>query len=153
MAEQSHISESEFAMWRAVFAFSFVDNSLSLEEQKLLHSYLRKVPFTKSQLAVLREDLRKPKKVTDLYKGITDSKDKKQFCLLARALAWCEGNMDRQEEEILRRVSCLKDIEESDNDPLKETRNHPDLSHYYQQYARSGVVGLLKEPSRLRIRV
>ncbi len=32
------ITESELYMWRAVFAFSLVDNILSLEEQKILQS-------------------------------------------------------------------------------------------------------------------
>lgn len=94
MGQYSHITASEFAMWRAVFAFSFVDNSLSIEEQELLRSYLSKVPFTPPQLAILRADMQKPRhNVEELYRQITDAKDKKQFCLLARARVWCEGSI------------------------------------------------------------
>jgi hypothetical protein len=143
------ISESQFTMWRAVFSFAFVDNVLSVEEQDLLRSYLAKVPFTKEQLETLRDDLRRPKDVESLYKKITDVADRKHFCLLARALVWCEGNMDRQEEKILQRVGCLKD--KPDSDYLHGTRDHPHLYDYYQQYARAGVMGLFKAPPSIKV--
>ncbi len=149
MGKYSHITDSEFAMWRAVFAFSFVDNSLSIEEQELLRSYLAKVSFTPPQLATLRADMQKPQNVEALYKQITDAKDKKQFCLLARALVWCEGNMEKQEEAILKRVACLKD--DSELEHLHASRDHPHINDYYQQYARSGVIGLFKEPPRVQL--
>lgn len=152
MGQHSHITTSEFAMWRAVFAFSFVDNSLSIEEQELLRSYLSKVPFTPPQLAILRADMQKPRhNVEELYRQITDAKDKKQFCLLARALVWCEGSMAKQEEVILKRVACLKDDGESEH--LYASRNHLHIHDYYQQYAKSGVVGLFKEPPKIQIRI
>lgn len=143
------INASQFAMWRAVFAFSFVDNVLSVEEQELLRSYLAKVPFTKEQLEILRGDLRKPKNVESLYKQITETADRKHFCLLARALVWCEGDMDKQEETILKRVGCLKDM--PDSDYLKNSRDHPHLHDYYQQYARAGVMGLFKTPPSIQL--
>lgn len=147
---EEKITASAFAMWRAVFSFCFVDNVLSIEEQHLLHSYLIKVPFSETQRAILREDLMTPKDVVSLYKKITDIKDKKHFCLLARAIVWSEGRMDQQEEAILRRVSCLKDL--PDSDYLKSTRDHPDLHHYHEHYHKAGVMGLFKAPPQLRLR-
>ncbi|MBU0859787.1 MAG: hypothetical protein KJ667_07600, partial [Alphaproteobacteria bacterium] len=101
------IPVSTFYMWRAVFAFALVDNMLSIEEQKLLKVYLDTVPFSDAQRAVLRADFKTPQNVESLYKKITNPADRERFCVLARALVWCEGDMDRQEEIILRRVSCL----------------------------------------------
>ena len=151
MQRAPSISESEFYMWRAVFAFTFVDNVLSLEEQDLLHSYLAKVPFTKEQLKTLREDLLHPKSVVDLYRKITRREDKERFCVLARAIVWCEGDMAAQEREILKRVDCLSEPEEEAI--LHATRDHPRLNTYYQDYAKAGMVGLFKAPHRLEIRV
>lgn len=144
------VSESEFAMWRAVFAFSLVDNMLSMEEQQLLHSYLNAVPFSQSQLDTIKNDFSKPQDVEALYKKITDPKHKERFCVLARALVWCEGDMVRQEEEILKKVSCLAN--KADDDVLQRTRNHPHLNSYYQNYARAGLVGLMKAPPMVQLR-
>lgn len=153
MAEhkQTTVSESEFFMWRAVFAFALVDNMLSLEEQKLLHTYLNAVRFSREQLDTLKDDFTTPQNVESLYRKITDPAHKERFCVLARALVWCEGDMEKQEEAILKRVSCL--AKGADDDVLQRTRNHADLQSYYQQYAKAGVAGLMKVPHHVEMRV
>ena len=150
MPAGSIIHESEFAMWRAVFAFTYVDNVLSLEEQELLLAYLKKVPFSPEQQQILKKDLMDPKDVVGLYKKITRPQDKERFCVLARAIVWCEGNMLDQERAILKKVSCFADDEEEEL--LHSTRNHPHLHDYYQQYAKAGMMGLFKEAPRLQLR-
>ena len=143
------IHESEFAMWRAVFAFAYVDNVLSLEEQDLLHTYLKKVPFSPEQLGILKKDLAQPKDVLGLYKKITRAEDKERFCVLARAIVWCEGDMHEQERAILKKVSCFD--EEEEEELLHSTRDHPHLHNYYQQYAKAGMMGLFKPPPGLQM--
>jgi hypothetical protein len=148
--EQS-ISESEFYMWRAIFAFTYVDNMLSMEEQELLQSYLANVPFSSKQRIILKDDLRNPKDVVELHKKITNPEDKKRFCVLARAIVWCEGDMDMQEKAILKKVSCIKGKEEEDI--LSSTRNDVNVEAYYNQYAKSGMMGLFKTPNIVEMRV
>lgn len=145
----SGIHQSEFAMWRAVFAFTYVDNVLSLEDQDLLHAFLKKVPFSKEQLAILKKDLAEPKDVVALYQKITRQQDKERFCVLARSIVWCEGDMHEQERAILKKVSCFEDDEEEEL--LHSTRGHPHLRDYYQQYAKAGMMGLLKVPPSLQM--
>lgn len=150
MAGQSQgVSESEFSMWRAVFAFSLVDNSLSLEEQELLRSYLKTVPFSAAQMDMLKKDFEAPQNVEAMYRKITDTAHKKRFCVLARALVWCEGDMDLQEEQILRRVACLKDPPE--NDFLRASREHTDVKDFYTHYSRAGVIGLMRASQGFRM--
>ena len=149
MPSQSGISESDFYMWRAVFAFTYVDNVLSLEEQELLQTYLARVPFSKDQLNTLKQDLREPKDVVGLYKKITRAEDKERFCILARAIVWCEGDMLEQERAILKKVSCFD--EEEEEELLHSTRRHPHLHDYYQQYAKAGMMGLFKQPPALQM--
>lgn len=136
-------------MWRAVFAFAFVDNSLSIEEQELLQSYMQHVPFSDRQRNILKEDFTHPPSVVALYQSITEPQHKQRFCTLARALVWCEGDMDKQEEIILKRVSCLKGGE--DAEILNQSRDYADT--YYQYYARGGMTGLLKARSQFEVRV
>lgn len=143
------IHESEFAMWRAVFAFAYVDNVLSLEEQDLLQTFLKKVPFSRDQLDTLKKDLAEPKDVVKLYKKISRDQDKERFCVLARAIVWCEGDMHEQERAILKKVSCFE--EEEEEELLHSTRDHPHLHDYYQQYAKAGMMGLFKGPPGLRM--
>lgn len=138
-------------MWRAVFAFSLVDNMLSMEEQRLLQTYLNAVPFSPAQLDILKQDFRTPQDVETLYKQITDPAHKERFCVLARALVWCEGHMERQEEAILKKVACLG--QGDDLNILRGTRNHPHIEDYYQHYARAGVVGLVKARPIVTMRV
>ena len=143
------IHESEFAMWRAVFAFTYVDNVLSLQEQDLLHTFLKKVSFSKDQLDTLKKDMAEPKDVVSLYKKITQAEDKERFCVLARAIVWCEGDMHEQERAILKKVSCFD--EDDEEELLHSTRDHPHLHDYYQQYAKAGMMGLFKEPPGLQV--
>ena len=146
---ENNIPQSEFYMWRAVFAFSLVDHMLSLEEQKLLQSSAKTVPFSQTQIDILKNDFKKPQNVEDLYRKITNPKDKQRFCVLARALAWCEGNMDRQEETILKKLSCL--AKGADDDVLSRTRGHPHVDAYYRQYTKAGMVGLFKTPPAVKM--
>ncbi len=141
----AEIGKSEFSMWRAVFAFAYVDNTLSLEEQELLHSYLTQVPFSETQLNTLKEDLTHPKDVNELYKGITRPEDKTRFCVLARALAWCEGDVTAQEKNILKKMTCFGEVVE-DKEIFDKTRGHPHVEFYYNQYAKAGMMGLFQTP-------
>jgi hypothetical protein len=148
---EAGVNTSEFAMWRAVFAFAYVDNSLSLEEQEILNSYLAKAPFSKVQRILLKDDMMNPKDVTTFYKQITHPEDKTRFCVLARAIAWCEGAISAQEKYILKKMSCFGEV--VDEEILRKTRGHPHIETYYHQYAKSGMMGLFRTPHLIEIRV
>ena len=137
---KEEITESEFNMWRAVFAFSLLDNVLSPQGQKILKPYSNTILFSQAQNDILRNDFKEPQNVETLYSKITDPKDKERFCLLTRALAWCGGDMGKQEEAILKKLFCL--AKGADDDVLKRTRRHPHLKGYYIQYCQDGMVGL-----------
>jgi hypothetical protein len=149
MGQKTGVSESEFYMWRAVFAFAFVDNILSVEEQELLQTYANTVDFSMMQRQVLRLDFKSPPNVVEMFSKITEERHKKHFCVLARALAWCEGNMDQQEAAILKRVHCIKGSK--DENILRQSRDYADT--YYQYYAKAGISGLLKSPPKMVMRI
>jgi hypothetical protein len=151
MAQHKTVSDSEFHMWRAVFAFVLVDGVLSLEEQSLLHSYRRQVPFSMAQLEILKNDFKKPQNVQEMYKKITEPEHKKRFCVLARALSWCEGDMDRQEQAILKKLDCFKSG--PDADIMASTRNNPYINTFYQEYSKAGIVGMYKSAHAVQIQI
>jgi hypothetical protein len=145
MRESSGVPESEFNMWRAVFAFSLVDRILTVEEQSLLSGYLSSVPFSPGQKDVLLNDFKYPHDVEKFYNLIEAEKDRIRFCELARALVWSKGDMDLQEKIILRRVSCLgNDLGRS---ALRQSRDSRWLSHWTDRYEAAGILGMLQHPS------
>lgn len=131
-------------MWRALFAFAFSDNIVTDEEKKLLIEYRGDARFSSEQLETLQNDFLYPQDVNTLYRNISDPEFKHKFCALARALAWCDGDITQQEERILKRVTCLKDA--SEKDTLTKSRFHPELHQYYEQYTRNGMVGFMQPP-------
>lgn len=137
------LNPKEFQMWRALFAFAFTDGTLSKDEKNVLSDHLKDVELTEQQKEALVIDMQKREPVEKLHKKITDDSYKQLFCDVARTLAWCEGNIDRQEEEILRRVSCLK--EEKNSRFLSISAKSKILERYLKQYLETGRIGA-KEP-------
>ncbi len=141
---------SEFYMWRAVFAFAMADREITPGEAALLREYRASLRFTPEQAAQMEQDFAYPPDVQDMYRQITLPEHKQRFCAMARALAWCEGDLDKQDERILKRVSCLGTMEERDH--LRKSRENPELQSYYDQYTRNGVTGFYRPPHVLEVR-
>ena len=59
----SKISESEFYMWRALFALAHADDVLHKDEVTYLAEILEDVPFTEEQTNTLRDDIYHPKNI------------------------------------------------------------------------------------------
>ena len=144
MTVQSGVSNSEFNMWRAVFAFSLVDRLLTVEEQSLLSGYLSSVPFSTQQKNILLDDFKNPQDVEKFYNKITDGKDRARFCELARTLVWSKGDMDLQEKIILRRVACLGTAE--GKKILRESRDSEWVIDWTDKYEEAGLLGLMQHP-------
>jgi len=151
MAPKQTINDSEFTMWRAVFAFSLVDHNLELEEQKLLSQYLSSVPFSHDQIETIRRDFLMPQDVEALFNAISNPDHKKRFCELARTLVWSKGDMDLQEKTILRRVSCLGHGQ--NRTVLRESRESDSIRRYHDSYEKAGISGQQPLPLLFETRV
>lgn len=108
MTEEQGITESRFAMWRAVTALVHADNVVVPEERAFLNHYLEEVPFSAEQKEALLQDMEEPHDVWDMFPAITEPEDQSQFFLFARMLVWCDGDLDAQEEALLDRLSDLQ---------------------------------------------
>jgi hypothetical protein len=158
MGQKIGVDDSEFHMWRAVFAFALVDGVLSVEEQRLLQSYMMHVPFSHDQLETLRQDFRKPPRLLEMYRRITAQEHRERFCTLARALVWCEGSMNREEHDVLTQLDCItRDDTADDRDAAGKDRvlSHPPASSsVHQYYAKTGAAAFSRPPrSTIRIKI
>ncbi len=112
--DKKTVSQDEFSMWRAVFAFALADGKLTIEEQKILSHHIDSVDFSKEQLETLRADMNVKNDVEDLFSKIISPENKKKFCALARSLVWCDGDIAIQEKHILQHVKCFQTREYSE---------------------------------------
>ena len=101
-------NNDELYMWRALVAFALSDHRFSLEEQTILSHHLTSANLNREEKLILKRDMTKPQNVAYFYEKIKSDKLKKRFCELARTLVWCDGDITRQEKEILKRVRCFK---------------------------------------------
>lgn len=136
------LQKSEFQMWRALFAFAFTDGSLSQDEKNVLSDHLKDVELSEKQKETLVKDMQAHEPVEGLYNKIDSDFYKQLFCDVARTLAWCEGEIDKQEEEILKRVACLK--ETANLKFLKNSAKSSIFERYLKQYRETGKIGAKK---------
>lgn len=100
------ISESRFHMWRAVFAMAHADHVISGAEWAFMENYLRHVPFSPEQRAVLRQDMEEAQIPGEMFSRITEPEDQGAFFQFARELVWCDGDLAAQEAAIKERLSA-----------------------------------------------
>lgn len=95
------VTESEFYMWRAVFAIAHADNKVTDEEVRFMAEAMEDIAFSEGQKAVLKDDIRHPKDITEMFKGITNPKDQSNFFRFARNLVWVDGEFGKEEQAIM----------------------------------------------------
>ena len=145
------MTQSEFFMWRAVFAFAFVNNLITLEERHFLNNRLRTENFSPAEKEILKRDLQTPKDVEWLFTRIETDEDRRNFCHMARALAWSKGDMDRQEEKILEHISHLAAGE--GKAILKQSRQKNFIKEHYDAYTSHGMDGIFHNVAPRKLKV
>ena len=100
----NHLSHSRFNMWRAVVAMVHADGVVTPHELAFINNYLAELSLSEEQLAQIAEDLQKPQDIFIAFSLIESPEDKRDFFALARALSWCDGDLDAQEEKILKQL-------------------------------------------------
>lgn len=97
-----------FALWRAVFAMVHVDGEVSDEEGAYINNVMDVFKFTDEQRSVVRAAMKKPGDVVKLFRAVDSKAHRKQFFILARIIAWCDGVFHDDEREALEAVQdCL----------------------------------------------
>lgn len=116
MKKDISITESQFYMWRTLFAIAHADNILADGEIEYMARVLEEVSFTPQQTATLKDDITSPKNIDEMFAGISDVQDRLQFFELARELVWADGDFGEAEQSAiikLKRAHFLKtDVDE-----------------------------------------
>ncbi len=95
------VNESQFYMWRTLFAVAHADDVVSDEEISFMAKALDDVSFSDEQTEILKDDILNAKDVEQMFDGIADEKDRQNFFKLARDLVWADGVFDAQEQSVM----------------------------------------------------
>lgn len=118
--ENVPVNESEFYMWRAVFAMAHADGVITDCERAFMENALTINNFSDFQKDILKSDMENKQDINSFFKFITDQEDRSRFFYLARILCWSDGDFDAQEQEIITRLKKTH-IEDMDFDVMLKT--------------------------------
>lgn len=88
-------------MWRAVIAMIHADGVVTSQELSFLTDHLKDLHLTEEQMETVKEDIQTPQSAQKMFENITNSMDQRDFFALARAVSWCDGDYDQQEQLII----------------------------------------------------
>ncbi len=95
------LSESEFYMWRTLFAIAHADHVVTSEEVRFMAEALEDIPFSQEQHDILNDDITNPKDILEMFDGISDVHDQARFFKFARRLVWIDGDYGMEEQAIM----------------------------------------------------
>ncbi len=111
------VSESEYYMWRTLFAVAHADHVVTDEEVRFMATALADVSFSEEQRAQLHEDAKNAQDIEAMYKMITEPKDQAAFFKFAHELVHIDGDYGEEEQEIMLRLKELH-VQATDVDKL-----------------------------------
>ncbi len=100
-ASTKQITESEFYMWRTLFAMAHVDGTVSDNEVSIMAEALEDIAFSEEQKKTLTYDIRNPQDIVAMFEKISDPKHQALFFKFARDMVWADGDFGKAEQEIM----------------------------------------------------
>ncbi len=95
------VDQSQFYMWRTLFAVAHADHVVTDEEIEFMAQILEDIQFSKEQTDILKGDIVNAKDVEDMFDGIEKEEDRIQFFEFARDLVWVDGDFGSEEQSIM----------------------------------------------------
>lgn len=142
------VNESEFYMWRTLFAVAHADNVVTEEEVTFMAGILDDVEFTDEQTKILKDDIVNAKSFTAMFTGITSPEDRINFFEFAREIVWVDGEFAPEEQsamiELYKQHISGTTVDELIGKITLELEEDPgaeDLQPYPQK--RSGVMNMI----------
>lgn len=106
------ISDSRMFMWRAVIAMVHADGVVTPHELAFVQDSIKDIGMSPEQLKIISHDLQTPQDSYEMFSQIQSPLDKKDYFALARAVSWCDGDLDKQEQLILKNLEKMHINEE-----------------------------------------
>jgi|GEM_PF-886160 len=116
----NQLTQSQFFMWRTVFALVHADGVVTREELQFMVDVLDDMPFTQHQRDVLKEDIAIPQDPAAMFQNVTEARDQATFFQFAHALVWIDGDYGTEEQDVMLRLKQLH-IQSADLDTLLES--------------------------------
>jgi len=116
------ISDSRFHMWRAVISMVHADGVVTPHEMAFVQESIKDINLSPSQLEIIGQDLKIAQDSYEMFTRITNPDDKKDFFSLARAVSWCDGDLDKQEKLILKNLEKIH-MNKEEVDMLTQSRD------------------------------
>lgn len=147
---QKPIGESQFNMIRCVLAVAHADGEIHEEERAYINKMTSRLDLSNDQCAIIDEDFETPQDVIELFDSIKDPNYKSQVIYFVRLMIWKDGELDPNEEVILKKLqqhaskgSAGFDAIENDvtsivgsaqNDPLETPKeNQSIVAHFFDR--------------------
>ena len=103
----AQVTDSQFCMWRAIFALAHADDIVTDEELRFMSEVLEDIPFSDEQQAILKQDATEQQSVEVMFQRITDPVDQAEFFKFASKLAHIDGDFGDEEQEVMLRVKQI----------------------------------------------
>lgn len=132
------VSESQFYMWRTVFAMAHADNVVTDEEIRFMAEALVDGGFSPEQRKVLEQDIKEPQDVFKMFGGISNPKDRSKFFMFARSMVYADGNYGPDEQHMMLQLKeiHMRDVNvdeligsvemQFEDEPKKQAANAPE---------------------------
>ena len=101
------VTESQFYMWRTLFAVAHADNVVTDEEVRFMAEALEDVPFSVEQRDILNQDAKTPQDMEAMFVKISDVKDQAAFFKFAHELVHIDGDYGIEEQEVMLKLKEL----------------------------------------------
>jgi uncharacterized membrane protein YebE (DUF533 family) len=111
------LTDSQFYMWRTLFALSHADGVVSNEEVRFMVEALEDIPFSDEQKTLLRDDIKSPRDPLEMFAKVTDMRDQAKFFQFARDIVHVDGDYGKAEQDLLLKLQKLH-IKTADVDKL-----------------------------------
>ncbi|MEZ5813782.1 MAG: hypothetical protein R3E13_03540 [Alphaproteobacteria bacterium] len=101
------VNESQFYMWRTLFAVAHADNVVTDEEVRFMAEALEDIAFSEEQRTILNDDTKNAKDIEQMFFGISDVKDQAAFFKFARELVHIDGDYGAEEQAVMLKLKEL----------------------------------------------
>ncbi len=95
------VTQSQFFMWRTLFAVAHADHIVTDEEIMFMASVLEDVDFSDEQTKILKGDIHNAQDAEKMFLGVTEEQDRLNFFDFARDLVWVDGDFGPEEQSIM----------------------------------------------------
>lgn len=113
----NQVSESEFYMWRTLFAMSHADDIVTEEERRFMRDALDEIAFSPDQRMTLLDDMDEPQDILEMFSKIGDAQDQARFFKFARELVHIDGDYGSEEQKVMLEL-ISKHVKDVDFDAL-----------------------------------